>query len=280
MEMEGLFCASLGAFLTFNGHALYFPTHGAPPAPELLSGERRLLLPLVWRGEALGVLMLHGVKSRETRRLLPQLPAIAALCLENLARARAMERDPGTDLITEAALLARMEAEVELLRAAMRDPSRTTSGPAPLHRLCLGMAVVRWRDGEALSRAFGYAFCEELMRAQARACLAELPSDTRAGRLGPCEIGLLFPAIGRGACHRLAQEALARMDAVRLTDPVTGMAVRPGLCAGHALYPQDMLGPELSLAMFDQARKLRDRARLAADAAERALAGGGATAPQ
>ncbi|MBD5557900.1 MAG: diguanylate cyclase [Desulfovibrio sp.] len=278
MEMEGLLCAGLGAFLSFNGHALYFPTHGGPSGPELLSGERRLLLPLIWRGESLGVLMLHGVRARETRRLLPQLPAIAALCLENLARARAMERDPGTDLITESALLARMEAEVELLRAAMRDPSRAAGGPAPLHRLCLGMAVLRWRDGEALTRSFGYAFCEEMMRAQARACLAELPSDARAGRIGPCEIGLLFPAIGRGACHRLAQEALSRMDAVRVHDPVTGLQLRPRLCAGHALYPQDMLGPELSLAMFDQARKLRDRARLAADAAERALAGNDADA--
>ncbi len=273
MEMESLLCAGLGAFLSFEGHALYFPTHAGPREPELLSRERRLLLPLVWRGESLGVLMLHGVRAREARRLLSHLPAIAALCLENLARARAMERDPATDLITEGALLARMEAEVELLRAAMRDPSRSASGPAPLHRLCLGMAVLRWRDGEALTRSFGYAFCEEMMRAQARACLAELPSDARAGRIGPCEIGLLFPAIGRGACHRLAQEALSRMDAVRVHDPVTGLQLRPRLCAGHALYPQDMLGPELSLAMFDQARKLRDRARLAADAAERALAG-------
>ena len=278
MEMEGLLCAGLGAFLSFEGHALYFPTHAAPEEPELLGGERRLLLPLVWRGEHLGVLMLHGVRAREARRLLPQLPAIAALCLENLARARAMERDPGTDLITEAALLARMEAEVEHLRAAMRDPSRSGGGPAPLHRLCLGMAVLRWRDGAALTRSLGYAFCEEMMRAQARACLAELPSDARAGRLGPCEIGLLFPAIGRGACHRLAQEALMRMAAVRVHDPVTGLALRPRLCAGHALYPQDMRGPELSLAMFDQARKLRDRARLAADAAEQALGGTGADA--
>lgn len=278
MEMEGLLCAGLGAVLSFTGHALYFPTHDAPREPELLGDERRLLLPLVWRGEGLGMLMLHGVRCRETRRLLPHLSAIAALCLENLARARAMERDPGTDLVTESALLARMEAEVELLHAVMRDPGRSANRPAPLHRFCLGMAVLRWRDGEAAARALGYAFCEQTMRALAEACMAGLPSDTRAGRLGPYEIGLLFPATGRGACQRLAQEALARMDGVRVQDPVTGLASRPRLCAGHALYPQDMAGPEFSLAMFDQARKLRDRARLAADAAERALAGGAADA--
>lgn len=274
MEMEGLLCAGLAAFLSFTGHALYFPTHGAPREPELLEDERRLLLPLVWQGEGLGMLMLHGVRCRETRRLLPHLPAIAALCLENLARARAMERDPGTDLVTESALLARMETEVELLRAVMRDPGRSANRPAPLHRLCLGMAVLRWRDGEAVARVLGHGFCEETMRALATACMADLPSDTRAGRLGPYEIGLLFPATGRGACQRLAWEALARMGGVRVEDPVAGLAPRPRLCAGHALYPQDMAGPELSLSMFDQARRFRDRGRLAADAAERALAGG------
>ena len=271
MEMEALLCSSLGSFFSFAGHALYFPTHGVPEAPELLSGERRLLLPLAWQGESLGMLMLHGVKCRQVRRLLPQLPNIAALCLENLARARAMERDPATGLSTEAALLARMEKEVELLRAAMRDPGRSASGPAPLHRLCLGMAVLRWLDGEAMCRSLGYAFGEEMMRVQARACLAGLPSDVSAGRLGPYEIGLLFPAIGRGACNRLAHEALVRMSGVSLPDPATGIALKPRLCAGHALYPQDMLGPELSLLMFDQARKLRDKARLAVDASERAF---------
>lgn len=273
MKREAFFCSSLGEFFSFAGHALYFPTHGAPEAPELLSAERRLLLPLEWRGESLGVLLLHGVKSRQIRRLLPQLPAIAALCLENLARAVSMKRDPQTGLATELSLLGHMEKEVELVRQAMCDPVHSCSGPLPLHRLCLGMVVLRWLDGEAMSRIQGYAFCEEMMHAQAKACLADLPSDVHAGRLGQYEIALLFPASGRGICRRYAQEALSRILGLSLRDPVTGIALKPKLCAGYALYPQDMLGPELSLLMFDQARKFRDRGRLAADAAERVQAG-------
>lgn len=51
--------------------------------------------------------------------------------------------------------------------------------------------------------------------------------------------------------------------------------MRPLLCAGHALYPQDMQGPELVLPMFEQARQLMARARLAADVAAQGQSGAG-----
>ncbi len=79
MEMEGLLCEQLSSFLSFSGHALYFPTSPAPEEPQLLARERRLLLPLRRDDHLLGVAMLHGVKAREARPLLPFLPAIAGL---------------------------------------------------------------------------------------------------------------------------------------------------------------------------------------------------------
>lgn len=66
------------------------------------------------------------------------------------------------------------------------------------------------------------------------------------------------------------------MEAVSLPGPLTRRPVRPLLCAGHALYPQDMQGPELVLPMFEQARQLMVRARLAADVAGQAALGSGA----
>lgn len=107
MEMEGLLRDQLAAFFTFSGHALYFPTENAPEEPLLLPRERRLLLPLRREGLVLGVFMLHGVRAREVRPLLPALPAVAGLCLENLARAKAARTDATTGLATEEALLDR-----------------------------------------------------------------------------------------------------------------------------------------------------------------------------
>ncbi len=63
IEMEDRLCRLLSPFLSFSGHALYFPIENFPEEIELLPRERRLLLPLLWRGEKLGVLLLNGVKA-------------------------------------------------------------------------------------------------------------------------------------------------------------------------------------------------------------------------
>lgn len=273
MDMEGLLCSGLAAFFTFNGHALYFPTQNPPDAPQFLPRERRLLLPLVWREELLGVLMLHGVRVREVRPLLPALPSVVALCLENLARSRAARTDAVTGLATEDALYARMEDEAARVRAHLDDPAQPDGRPAPLHRLCMGLVVLRLRNGEEMARQIGFAFSEKFLRHVAEACRAGLPSDVLAARVGRYEYALLLSASGRGACHKLARAVLGRMEAVSLPGPLTRQPVRPLLCAGHALYPQDMQGPELVLPMFEQARQLMARARLAADVAAQGRAG-------
>ena len=275
MDMEGLLCSGLAAFFTFNGHALYFPTQNPPDAPQFLPRERRLLLPLVWREELLGVLMLHGVRAREVRPLLPALPSVVALCLENLARSRAARTDAVTGLATEDALYARMEDEAARVRAHLDDPAQPDGRPAPLHRLCMGLVVLRLRNGEEMARQIGFAFSEKFLRHMAEACRAGLPSDVLAARVGRYEFALLLSASGRGACHKLARAVLGRMEAVSLPGPLTRQPVRPLLCAGHALYPQDMQGPELVLPMFEQARQLMARARLAADVAAQGQSGAG-----
>lgn len=275
MDMESLLCSGLAAFFSFSGHALYFPTHNAPEAPQLLPRERRLLLPLVWRENPLGVLMLHGVRAREVRPLLPALPAVVALCLENLARVRAARTDAVTGLTTEDALFAHMEDEAARVRAHLDDPARPDGRPAPLHRLCMGLVVLRLRNGEDLARQIGFAFGETFLRRVAEACRAALPSDVLAARVGRHELALLLSASGRGACHKLARAALGRMEAVSLPGPLTRQPIRPLLCAGHALYPQDMQGPELVLPMFEQARLLMTRARLASDVAAQGQTGAG-----
>lgn len=275
MDMEGLLCSGLAAFFTFSGHALYFPTQNPPDAPQVLPRERRLLLPLIWQGELLGVLMLHGVRAREVRPLLPALPSVVALCLENLARARAARTDAVTGLATEDALYARMEDEAARVRAHLDDPAQPDGRPAPLHRLCMGLVLLRLRNGEEMARQIGFAFSEKFLRHVAEACRAGLPSDVLAARVGRYEFALLLSASGRGACHKLARAVLGRMEAVSLPGPLTRQPVRPLLCAGHALYPQDMQGPELVLPMFEQARQLMARARLAADVAAQGQSGAG-----
>ena len=141
MDMDALLMQELGKFIQCSHHALYFPTTHAPRQPELLPRERRLLLPLYRQGSLLGVLMLHGVKVRDARLLLPQLPAIADLCLELLARVKATRVDAVTGLATENVLYGSMEDEAARVREIFADPSRGDGQSSPLHRLCIQILI-------------------------------------------------------------------------------------------------------------------------------------------
>ena len=267
MEMEASLCEQLAAFLSFGGHALYFPTEPGPQEAEFLPAERRLLLPLEWQGSPLAMLMLHDVRGREVRRLLPSLPAIVGLCLENLARRRAAGLDALTGLATEEMLFRQMEDAAARVRAHLDDPARPAERAVPLHRFCMGLVLLRLRNADEMVGACGYAFVDEMLCRLASACGQGLPTDVLAARVGRHELALLLPVSGRGRCRKLAGAVLERMRQVRMTDALTTQTVRPQLCAGYAVYPQDMQGGELGLSMFEQSRRLMARARLAADMA-------------
>lgn len=265
MDMDALLMQELGKFIQCSHHALYFPTTHAPRQPELLPRERRLLLPLYRQGSLLGVLMLHGVKVRDARVLLPQLPAIADLCLELLARVKATRVDAVTGLATENVLYGSMEDEAARVREIFADPSRGDGQSSPLHRLCMGLVLLHFSNGREIVGRMGFRFADELMRRAAEALQEELPSDVVAARVGRFGMALLLPSVsGRSACQKVAEAALARMAGAAMPAPLTGRTIRPRLSAGHAVYPQDMEGAELRLPMFEQARMLMERARLAA----------------
>lgn len=275
MEMDAQLFAELRRVIPCTGCALYFPTDVPSRRPELLAGERRLLLPL-WRGETpLAVAMLHGVRVRETRQALPLLPAVADICLDLLERTRGERTDAVTGLATEHQLYARMEEEAARVREQLADPTAEDSHGVSLHRLCMGLVLVRMSNGRELAETYGYAFTDGLLRQVADALRAELPGNVMAARVGRFGMAMLMPSSsGRKVCQRLAQEALRRMAGVERRCGVTRKLVRPRLCAGHAVYPQDMEGPEFGLSMYEQARRFMERARLAArEAAKSGLPG-------
>lgn len=275
MEMDAQLFAELRRVIPCTGCALYFPTDVPSRQPELLARERRLLLPL-WRGETpLAVAMLHGVRVRETRQALPLLPAVADICLDLLERTRGERTDAVTGLATEHQLYVRMEEEAARVREQLADPTAEDSHGVSLHRLCMGLVLVRMSNGRELAETYGYAFTDGLLRQVAEALRAELPGMVMAARVGRFGMAMLMPSSsGRKACQRLAQDALRRMSGVERRCGVTRKVVRPRLCAGHAVYPQDMEGPEFGLSMYEQARRFMERARLAArEAAKSGVSG-------
>ena len=275
VAMEPLLAAALGRFVPFTAHSLYFPTAAnTPDGPQWLSQERTLLLPLIRRQKVLGVFTARGVDGRTAKRLLPVLPALAELCLDNLELTKQSRCDHLTGLPRGRELLARMVREADAVRSRFWNEGDEDMGP--LHRVCMGLLVVRCHDWRALAAEHGYAFADALM-VELTAALAPdhaagrfpeaLPPELFTARMGEGEFALLLPAGGRGACGKLAHILLRRLDSVRLPHPVTQRPVRPCCAIGHAQYPQDMDAPLLPLPMSEQARVLLHKARLAADVA-------------
>lgn len=258
LDMQELLCSTLSAFFAFDGHALYFPTANAPEAPQLLSRERKLLVPLVWHGKRLAVLMLHKVHCREIRRCIHMIPAIATLCLENLARARAQTSDSVTGCATQQTLRAHMAAEAALVREHLD----LQHGSAPTHRLFMGLVAIPCLNGPALDAQIGYAFTDSLMQELASACQENLPSDVLVARVGRHTLALLCTTSTTN-CRKLATGTLERLQEVSLPHPTTGAKVEPLLAAGYALYPRDMPPGSLQLPFDEQAHILLEQATLA-----------------
>ncbi|MDR2056317.1 MAG: tetratricopeptide repeat protein [Desulfovibrio sp.] len=266
LEMEEPLCRNMATLFSFTGHALYFPAGATLQAPRLLPRERRLLLPLTAEGRLLGVFMARGVRPREIRPLLSVLPDIAALCLANLALAKAARTDALTSFATEDTLVAHIGRRAARVRGFLEDTAAT--GGASLPSLCFGLALVRLANGESIVRQTDdYAFENDFLRELARLCADALPPDALPARVGRYEFALLLPGAGRAVCENAVRAVLGRMQAACLPDPLSLRPIRPALCAGYAVYPQDMQGADMMKPMYDQARRLLARALLAADVA-------------
>lgn len=284
LEEESALRAALHSIVPFSAHALYFPRDHAPHEAEWLAGERKVLLPL-WSGDNfLGIFVMANVRARQAKPLLPALPAMASVCLNAIASCRQSKLDPVTGLLRDRYLLQTMEHEADLVRCRIgqeqgteatesNDSTAVTSKKTPqgLHRLCMGLVTLRWGGMRDVIARHGYAFAEKMLHDMAQALLHDMPASVTVSRSGAYEFSLLLPSSGRSTCRQLAAAAIQRMEAIHGHDIYTHLPILPRITAGIGFYPQDMAGIELNLPMFEQARLLLARARLAASTAADAL---------
>ncbi|MEG1610624.1 MAG: diguanylate cyclase, partial [Bilophila sp.] len=267
LELEQRLRDSLYGVLPFETHAVYFPqdTSATKRIPEWLEEERKLLLPLLWRGELLGVFMARNPDAAQVKALLPSLMNIATLCLENLELYKLGRLDVSTGLAARQVLVERLTQEVESIRGSFGRGFGESEDPHP-HSGCMGLLVVRFSGLQDVTRNTSYGFADRLANKLAEAFSAALPDQTLAARTGDCEFAAFLPEGTRQQCETLADAILRRMEQIRMPDPYTGRQIGVQPHAGYALYPQDMDGTR-QRDMEEQARMLLHRAGLAAEVA-------------
>ena len=85
LECEERLRDSLLRVISFESHAIYFPQDTGPDGPEWLPEEEKLLIPLRRDGELLGIFMARRPDPTLVPALLPALPGVVSLCVDNLA---------------------------------------------------------------------------------------------------------------------------------------------------------------------------------------------------
>ncbi|MCR5813324.1 MAG: tetratricopeptide repeat protein [Desulfovibrio sp.] len=263
--MQADLCAALKRLCPFDGHTLYFPKSVENVTPQFLPREHKLILPLFFRERFLGVLVLNKVINKKAHPLLPYLAGILELCLENLARSRALRLDAETGLYVERELYARILEESAIVTAPENASCPLANLPA--YRLCLGLVIVRLRNDEELALRCGHLFVQDLTKRLAERLKASVSSDMLCVRLGRCEFAVLTQTTGREKCRKLAEDLLDSLKQVTAVNPLTEQAVYPVLSAGYAYYPHDMRHEEMQLVMEEQAQILRQRVALACEVA-------------
>lgn len=267
LAMENGICSHLANFLDFREHALYFPEEEAREA-VWLPEERKLLAPVLLEGRFLGMIVLSGVRGRQARRLLDIIPALVSNCLLIEALKLRARRDSLTAMSSEENFYASLENELRDIRCRKGELSEERPLEQEIHRLCIGMIILRWGDAEELRHDGGPDFATEVYASLAEALGRILPENILVSPLGRFEgrheFGLLVPASGTVACTARARELLQRLKGFSVPYKFTGKSYEPLLFAGFALYPHDIRGEEALLPFSEQVRRLRDRARLAA----------------
>ena len=266
----------LADFLHFGSSALFFPDAakavlpdmpGADGLPVHLSKERRLLLPLVQDGAVLAVFVAKGVRIRAPKGTLALLPAAARLVLRSLSLLKERELDPLTGLlhghVFEQALAREIEAAQSCLSPAASgcvDPGLAASTGR------LGVVLLDLDHYTAHLSRLGQDAADRLLSAVAEAVRAVCPEQVAAARLGDDRFAFLWPGASAKDCQGLAEDlraALARLRLKGLPEPVSLTA-----CAGYALFPQDLSGPQTVLPPRDMARVLAGKARRAVSTAK------------
>lgn len=265
---------AMARVLPFKAYSLYFPREASGPEPLWLPRERKLLVPLLHRGEQLGVFVARGVTARTARALSPVLPGVAELCLENLHLYKASLTDPATGLATRQHLLDAIACEVDCIRDCFSTASEGKCDLGAGHRASMGVIAVRLGSLREVARDYGYVFADRLMAALAEDLRHAAPEQALPARTGDVECALFVPGATPGGCRKLAVDMVRRLRGVTITCGLTDEPVGVAVSAGFAVYPQDMEGTAFARDHGEQARVLLRKARLAA-----AVAGEAATLP-
>lgn len=269
---EEMLCRDLANFFEFESHALYFPVQDELKEYEYIEQEQKLLLPLRHQNSLLGILLLQGAELQDNTAKM--LGAVTELCLEKIRLLKKERLDEKSGLMRPQFFMDRLKKEVlainSYFHSAMQHDTQKQQDEFPLAGIALPALSFGQDDGReefyaplsrqssvglmilpvlglnALRSVLGWHAAETCYGILAEKIKASIPADACCTLLDGENFAVLFPGASRRMMDNLAHDCLAISELVPVDTYkkpfLKGKAVRLGLCAGYALFPQDWDG--------------------------------------
>lgn len=266
---DHLLADAVSRFLPFKSYSLYFPKGRHKAEPVWDQQDRKLLLPLLWQGELLGVFVARGVSMRSRKTMMALYPGLGQLALEKLLLYKMSITDPTTGLFSRQHLKQAICREVELIRECFRPAGdgccdiNATAVQGGYHA-CMGVVVFSFDSLKMVVRDYGFLFADELAVLLADTLVRCAPEPAVVARTGDYEFCVFMPGGTAASCRRLAKEAVRELRGMHHVHALTQDRVGVNASAGYAAYPQDFEGHLFEREVSEQARLLVRKARIAA----------------
>ncbi|MBU1229107.1 MAG: diguanylate cyclase [Proteobacteria bacterium] len=246
------------AFLPFASYSLFFPRQGDPcPALRYDHKARELALPLVLRGETLGVFVARGVRLAAPRALPPVLQLLATAVLEKLLLYKRSVTDALTGLANREHFLQSLTQEIDLIQHSLEATTGGRSDPelqgfsASLGVILLDLDSFQW-----INERYGYQVGDSINAQVGQAIAGACPRHVTAARIHNDTFALLAPDASPKTCFELAELVRQAISRLSFQDEVTGDNIGVTASLGYANYPQSLRGRQFQRTPREQARIL------------------------
>lgn len=269
IEFEPLLKKALREIINFSSYSLIFPTilpknlaargeqiHGR----AALDGDR-LSLPLYHHGSMLAIFSARVVEKAKIRKLLPHLPLIASLCIEQIFLRKQAMTDPLTNLFNRNCLLQAMTREISgILGSIMPGPGSMADDTLHSHSACFGLILIDLDRFKLINENYGHLFGDKLLRLAAERLQQICPRQTLLSRLGGDSFAVLWPQASRTKLTDLAQNISSELAKVSTQFAPLREEVTLSACIGFVNYPQDFQGSQFQKEPEEQCRLVLDKA--------------------
>ncbi|MGE4506566.1 MAG: diguanylate cyclase [Desulfovibrionaceae bacterium] len=248
-------------FVSYSLSLLPEAPEGAPPAGELKARydaeQGELLLPLVFRGQALGLFVARGVKLQAPKTAPEYLLRLASGVLERLALYKRSISDPLTGLANREHFVDTLAREIELIQSCLLPGGEADVPAVPGS---LGLVVLDLDRLQRINEQYGYEFGDAIAREVAGVIRKTCPRHMTAARIAPDSYAVLLPDAGPSMCFQVAEELRNRIGRLGFEDDIAGTVVRVTASLGYACYPANLHGRQFRRAPREQARMLLRKA--------------------